>query len=69
MTSVSITETKQGIAKSDVNDIIFAQGPQVLLALDIKPLDLVEKIAFEQSIHICLYRVGAGRSFAVAAFQ
>ena len=47
MTAVAITEAQQIIAKADVNNIVFSQRAEVCLSLDVKALDLIEKIAFQ----------------------
>ena len=69
MTAVPITETQQIVAKSDVNDIVFSECTEVGFALDIKAFDLVEEVALQKRIYICLHRMGAGCAFALAVLQ
>lgn len=60
MASITITKTQQIIAKSDVNDIVFSECTKVGFALDVKAFNLIEEVAFQKRIHICLHRMGAG---------
>ena len=34
-----------------------------------KAFDLVEEVALQKRIHVCLHRMGAGRTFALAVLQ
>ena len=69
MTAVPITKAQQIIAKADVNDIVFSECTEVGLAFDVKSLDLIEKVALQKRVHICLHRMGAGCAFALAVIQ
>ena len=69
VTAVLITKAQQIIAKADVNDIVFSECTEVGLAFDVKSLDLIEKVALQKRVHICLHRMGAGCAFALAVIQ
>ena len=69
VTAVAITEAKEVVAQADVNDVILSEGAEKFFALDIEAFDLVEKIAFEQRVHIGLYGVGAWGAFARNVFE
>ena len=43
VTAVAIPEAEKIIPQSDVNDIILAKGAKILLALDIEPLDFIDR--------------------------
>jgi len=47
MTAVTIAETQQIIAKSDVDDIILSERAEIGFSLDVKALDLVEEVALQ----------------------
>ena len=64
--AVTVAETKQIIAQTDIYDVILAQCAQKFLSLDIKTLDIVEKVCFKQRIHIGLNRMRTGLCLAVA---
>ena len=69
VSAIPVAESQQEIPKSDVHDIVLAQRAQVFLALDVKPLDFVEEVAFQQRGDIGLHRVGAGGPSAFAILQ
>ncbi len=50
MAAVTIAETQQIIAKSDVDDIILSKCAEVGFALDVKAFDLVEEVALQKRI-------------------
>ena len=49
--AVTVAETEQIIAQTDIYDVILAQCAQKFLSLDVKTLDIVEKVCFKQRIH------------------
>ena len=52
MAGVTAPVTQQVIAKASIHDIILAQCPQIILSLDVKPLDLIEDIGLQQGVYI-----------------
>ena len=54
MSAVSLPESQQEIAQSNVYNIIFPQRAQILFPFDIKTPDLIKDIGFCQGSDICL---------------
>ena len=46
----SVSEINQ--VEAGIDDIVFAQRPQIVLPLDVKPLDLIEDIGLQQRVDI-----------------
>ena len=55
---------QQIIPQSRIHDIILAEDFQGFLPLNVKPLDFIKEVAFQQCGDIGLHCVGAGSSFA-----
>ena len=69
MAAVTVAETEQIIAQTDIYDVILAQCAQKFLSLDVKTLDIVEKVCFKQRIHIGLNGMRTGLCLAVALVE
>ena len=69
MSAVTVAESEKIVAQTNVYDVILAQCAQKLLSLDIKTLDIVEKVCFKQRIHIGLNRMRTGLCLAVALVE
>ena len=69
MSAVTITIAQQIISQPNINNIVFAQGAQILLALYIKSFDFIENIGFCQSFDIRLNRLYSRLCFSGSIFQ
>ena len=69
MTAVAVAEAEEVVAQADVDDVILAKGAEKFFAFDVEAFDFIEKIAFEQRVHIGLYGVGAWGAFARNVFE
>ena len=59
MPAVPVTEPQKVIPKTNVYDIILPQRSEIVFSLDVKPFDLIEKIALQQGVEIQLHRMNA----------
>lgn len=69
VTAVAVAEAEEIVAQADVDDVILSEGAEKFFAFDVEAFDLVEKIAFEQRVHIGLYGVGTWGAFARNVFE
>lgn len=65
VSGIHVPEPRQIAAQTDVHNIIFAQGAQMLPALDIEALDPVKNIGIQQCAYIGLN--GVNREISLAA--
>ena len=69
MAAVTVAEAKQIVPQPHVHDIEFTEGSQILLALNIESLDIIEEKGFHQCGDIGLHSMGAGNALALSVFQ
>ena len=64
-----VSEPKQVISHSNVNDVVFSKRPKIFFSFDIKSLDVIEEVCLKQCIDIRLHCMSTWCTFSLPVFK
>ena len=64
VSGITVSEPRKIVAKSYINNVIFAERSKILFSLNVKTLDFIEEVRFQQRANIGLHRMCARRALS-----